>query len=87
MPSELEILDLIRATIREEIHPHVMSIEVHAEQHEFITAFIATTKAKAARRERMQEKIAGSLLLAFLLGLVGLIGAGALQWVRTGMIK
>lgn len=56
--------------------------ETHAEQHKFIAELIAEQHERAARRKRIQEKIAGSLILSGLLVLVGLIGAGAMEWLR-----
>ena len=34
------------------------------------------------RKKRIEEKIAGSLVLSFVLMTIGLIGAGALDWMR-----
>lgn len=56
--------------------------ETHAEQHQFITELIADRKERNERRKRIQEKIAGSFILSGLLLLLGLIGAGALEWLR-----
>ena len=84
MPDDpMDLIETIRATIREEMHPHAISVELHAEQHEFITAFIAERKEKAAQRERIKEKIVGSVALSFILGLITLLGVGALDWIRT----
>ena len=56
--------------------------ETHAEQHQFITELIADRKERQERRKRLEEKIAGSMILSGLIVLVGLIGAGALEWLR-----
>jgi hypothetical protein len=56
--------------------------ELHAEQHAFIAELIADRRERNERRKRLEEKIAGSLILSGLIVLVGLIGAGALEWLR-----
>lgn len=56
--------------------------EAHALQHQFIVELIAERKERMARRERIKEKIAGSFILSTLLLIIGLIGAGALDWLR-----
>lgn len=56
--------------------------ETHAAQHEFIAELIRERKERMERRRRIEEKIAGSVILSALLLLVGLIGAGALEWLR-----
>ena len=56
--------------------------ETHAEQHQFIAELIADRKERNDRRRRIEEKIAGSLILSTLLVVVGFIGAGALEWLR-----
>lgn len=56
--------------------------ETHAEQHQFIAELIADRKERNDRRRRIEEKIAGSLILSTLLVIVGFIGAGALEWLR-----
>ena len=86
MPDDpMDLIETIRATIREEMHPHAISVELHAEQHEFITMLIAERKDRIMRRKRIADWISGSLILAAIIGVVGLIGAGALQWIRTGI--
>ena len=56
--------------------------ETHAEQHQFIAELIADRKDRNDRRRRIEEKIAGSLILSTLLVVVGFVGAGALEWLR-----
>ena len=56
--------------------------ETHAAQHEFISELIQERKERKERRKRIEEKIAGSFILSGLLLIVGLIGAGALEWLR-----
>lgn len=56
--------------------------ETHAEQHQFIAELIADRKERNERRKRIEEKIAGSVILSGLLVVIGFIGAGALEWLR-----
>jgi len=65
---------------------HTMWIDPasHAEQHEFIAEMIAERRERAARRRRMEERIAGSLVLSGIMALIGLLGAGLLNWVGRG---
>ena len=66
-------------------HGHALWIdpETHAEQHQFIAEMIAERRERMERRKRLEEKIAGSVILSGLLFLVTLIGAGFMQWVRN----
>lgn len=63
-------------------HSTWVDSETHALQHQFIAEMIAERKEQMARRERIKEKVAGSVILSTLLLIVGLIGAGALDWLR-----
>lgn len=56
--------------------------ETHAEQHEFIGMLLQERKDKLARRKAIEDKIAGSLILSIIVGIVTLLGAGSLQWLR-----
>lgn len=76
---------LAKALVEEmKLHGHTMWIdpEVHSAQHEFIAQLIEERKERVERRKRIEEKIAGSVILSGLLIVVGLIGAGALEWLR-----
>ena len=76
---------LARAIIeemKESGHALWIDPETHAEQHQFIAELIADRKERNDRRRRIEEKIAGSLILSTLLVIVGFIGAGALEWLR-----
>lgn len=57
--------------------------ETHAEQHQFISELIKDRKDRNERRKRIEEKIAGSLILSTLLIVIGFIGAGALEWLKS----
>lgn len=56
--------------------------EVHADQHEFIAHLMQERQDRLARRKSIEDKIAGSLILSLVIGLVTLLGAGAMQWLR-----
>lgn len=56
--------------------------ETHAEQHVFISQMIEDRKDRAERRRRIEEKIAGSVILTAITGLVYLIGSGVMEWIR-----
>ena len=58
--------------------------EQHAIQHEFIAQMIADRAERAARRKRIEEKIAGSLVLSTVVGLIALLGSGLLNWIHRG---
>ena len=67
-------------------HGHALWIdpETHAEQHEFIAQMILERKERMARRKRVEEMVAGSLVLSTILVCISLLGAGILVWVRKG---
>ena len=86
MTTPLDAKQIAQAVIEEiKNSEHVFWIdpEVHAAQHEFITELIAERHERKARRKRIEEKIAGRLILSGILTLVGFIGAGFLQWIKT----
>ena len=60
--------------------------EIHADQHEFIALLMQERQDRIARRKSIEDKIAGSLVLSLVLGLITLLGAGAMEWLR-GHIK
>ena len=61
--------------------------ETHAEQHQFISQLIADRAERAERRKRIEERVAGSLVLSLIVGLVTLLGAGSMEWLRTHLLK
>ena len=78
---------LARALVEEmKAHGHAMWIdpEIHSSQHEFIAQMIEERKERQERRKRIEEKIAGSLVLSLIVGLVALLGSGLLNWIHKG---
>lgn len=81
-PTADAIARSIITQMKESGHALWIDPETHALQHEFIAELIRERKEAKARRERIKEKIAGSVILSALLLIIGLIGAGALEWLR-----
>lgn len=77
-----EIARAVIEELKESGHSSWVDSEAHALQHQFIAELIVERKERMARRERIKEKIAGSLILSTLLLVIGLIGAGALDWLK-----
>ena len=72
----------ILAKMKEEHRVFWIDPELHSGQHEFLALLMQEREERNQRRKRIEEKIAGSLVLSFLLMIIGLIGAGALDWMR-----
>lgn len=88
--SQINPQDLAKAIIhemKEGGHTLWIDPETHAEQHQFIAELIAERRERTARRQRIEEKIAGSVILSALLLVVGFIGAGALEWLRNHLVR
>ena len=86
-PANKNTGDLAKAIVEEmKTQGHAIWIdpEIHANQHEFIAQMIEERKEKAERRKRIEEKIAGSLVLSFIVGLLALLGSGVLNWINKG---
>lgn len=80
------LADAIIRKLKENHHTLWLDPEAHSAQHEFIRMLIMEREEKIARQKRIQDKIAGSLILSTILGLITLIGAGAVGWLQ-GHIK
>ena len=79
--------EFAQAVVEEMVaHHHTLWIdpEQHVEQHEFIAEMIAERRERAARRQRIEERIAGSLVLSAIVGLITLLGSGVLNWFHRG---
>lgn len=80
--SPQDLAKAILHEMKEGGHTLWIDPETHAEQHQFIAELIADRKERNERRKRLEEKIAGSLILSGLIVVVGFIGAGALEWLK-----
>jgi histone acetyltransferase (RNA polymerase elongator complex component) len=82
-----ELLKSLSAQIVREMieqrHTLWIDPQEHSAQHEFLQTLIAERAEKLARRKAIQDKIAGSLILSLIVGVVGMLGAGVLDWVRN----
>lgn len=81
-PSPKDFAAAVVSEMKESGHALWIDPEVHAEQHQFIAEMIVERKERAARRKRIEEFVAGSVLLSAVLLCIGLLGAGALDWIR-----
>ena len=77
-----QIADAVVRKMKEEKHALWLDPETHAEQHEWLRMLMEDRASKLKRRQALQDKIAGSLILGAVLMLVGLIGAGTISWVK-----
>lgn len=86
--AEREIEELAEAIIRKMVAEHHtvwLDPETHAAQHEFIKLLMEERADRIARHKRIEEKIAGSVILSAIVVIVGLIGAGALNYLRDNL--
>lgn len=84
------LADEIVKKLKEDHHAVWLDPETHALQHEFIVILMEEHEErrqakieKDKRRKAIEDKVAGSLVLSLILTLVGLIGAGSLDWLRS----
>jgi hypothetical protein len=89
-PDAETIAKAIVAEMRASGHALWIDPEIHAEQHKVIPSTLAFVeemkterKEREARRQRVTERIAGSVILSVIALLVTLLGAGALAWARS----
>lgn len=83
-PDPKEFAQAVVEEMKASGHTLWIDPEIHAEQHEFVAEMIAERRERTARRKRVEEMIAGSLVLSAILTCIGLLGAGILSWVRGG---
>ena len=81
-----KIADAILKKLKESHHTFWIDPETHSEQHKFIKALIDERADKLARRKKIEDIIAGSIVLTAILTAVGFLGAGALGWLK-GLLK
>lgn len=75
-----QLAEAVVQKMKEEHHAVWLDPETHAEQHEFLKLLMQERAERIARRKRIEEKIAGSIILSGIVAVVGLIGAGVLAW-------
>lgn len=88
MMAEKDIEQLAEAIIQKmkaEHHAVWLDPETHASQHEFLKMLMEERADRIARHRRIEEKIAGSLILSAVLVVIGFIGAGAMAWLRKNL--
>ena len=69
--------------LKEHHHTLWLDPETHSTQHEFIQMLIVEREERKARRKALEDKIAGSLLLSLIMGLIYLLGSGTMDWIRS----
>jgi ApbE superfamily uncharacterized protein (UPF0280 family) len=80
--SAQAIAQEVVAQMRAEVHAMGIYPETHAR---FVAELIAEREESRQRRRRIQDNIAGSVVISALLLIVGLIGAGVLGWLRKSL--
>lgn len=70
------------AKMKSDHHAVWLDPETHASQHEFLKMLIDERAERLARHKRIEEKIAGSVILSAIVLVVGFIGVGAMDWIR-----
>lgn len=88
MMAQNEIDQLAAAVVQKmksDHHAVWLDPETHASQHEFLKMLIDERADRIARHKRIEEKIAGSLILSAVIVLIGFIGAAAMSWLRKNL--
>lgn len=87
-PYALDPKEIAQAIVEEmKAHGHALWLdpESHAEQHNFVAQLIEERKERLERRKRLEEKIAGSLVLSALLIVITVLGVGTMEWLRKNL--
>lgn len=77
-----ELATTILNKLKEEKHQFWIDPETHSEQHAFLQTLIEERAEKVLRRKKLEDFIAGSLILSGTLGIIALVGSGVLEWIR-----
>ena len=80
--SAQAIAQAVVAQMREEVQAMGIYPETHAR---FVAELIAEREDRRQRRKRIEDNIAGSVVISTLLVIVGLVGAGVLEWLRKSL--
>lgn len=84
--AQIDVKELaaeVVALMRDSGHALWIDPKIHAEQHQFLSELIVERRAREARRKRIEEMVAGTVVLSLIFGVIGLIGAGAIDWLKT----
>lgn len=82
-----KIAEAILQKIKDDKHIFWIDPKTHADQHEFLQVLMVERAEKITRRKALEDKIAGSLLLSAIIFLIGMLGAGLLEWIRPLLRK
>lgn len=80
-----QLAEAIIHKMKADHHAVWLDPETHAAQHEFLRVLMEERADRIARHKRIEEKIAGSLILSAMLVVIGFIGAGAMAWLRKNL--
>ena len=80
--SAQAIAQAVVAQMREEVQAMGIYPETHAR---FVAELIAEREDRRQRRKRIEDNIAGSVVISTLLVIVGVVGAGVLEWLRKSL--
>lgn len=79
------IADAVVERLKKDHHALWLDPETHSQQHEFIQDLIAERAEKLARRKKMEDYVAGSLVLGGVLTILGLVGSGVIAWLKGSL--
>lgn len=83
MQKDIDTLaDMIVKKIKDEHHVFWVDPETHAAQHGFLAVLMQERQEKIARRKRIEEKIAGSVILSAVLLVISVLGASFVAWLN-----
>lgn len=80
-----QLAEAIVRRLKDQHHAIWLDPETHAAQHEFLKLMMEERAERIARRKRIEEKIAGSVILSAIVFAVGLVGAGVMDYLRGAL--
>lgn len=78
-----KLAEAVVQKMKDDHHAVWLDPETHASQHEFLKLVMEERAERIARRKRIEEKIAGSVILTALAFVVTLLGVGFMEWLRS----
>ena len=81
-PTATEIAHALIEEMKRAGHRLWVDPEKHAAEHEFLAELIKERHERRGQRQRLEERIAGSLVLSFLLVVISTLGYGVMDWLR-----